>query len=77
MEIIENFCHWQESSPIDALGLPTGKICLFRWEEYKIEKEAGLKDTTSIFCPYIDSKEAENCAEFRVSEYGKISKQEN
>ena len=74
---MENFCYWQENSPIgnsENYFNYLGKICLLRWEEYKIEKENNIKNTTNIFCPYKNAEQANECMDYKVSQYGKISK---
>ena len=74
---MDSFCYWQEDAPInnsENYFQYFGKICLLRLNEYKIEKEAGLKETTSIFCPYKNKDEAMGCLDYKVSIYGKISK---
>ena len=67
---MDNFCYWQEEMP-DYIQLQylmkLKKICLLRQVEYKIEIEAGIKETTSIFCPYANAEQANECMEYKVS----------
>lgn len=79
---MKNFCYWQEDVP-DYIQLQylkeLEKICLLRQMEYRLfkeEREAGLvnnKDLT-IFCPYKNAEQANECMDYKVMEYGKISK---
>lgn len=65
---MENFCYWHENAPT-TIPLYQNKICLLRQNEYKIEVEAGIKKTTSIFCPYKTKEQAAfNCQEYNVME---------
>ena len=51
----DNFCYWHENIPdYSQSKFLTGKkkICLLRQMEYKIEKESGINNKISIFCPF-------------------------
>ena len=64
---MERFCYWQEDTPKinqSFYKVKKQKICLLRLNEYKISKENGIKNTISIFCPYIDKKEAIQCLDY-------------
>ena len=64
---MENFCYWQEEFPKinnQIYMFEQQKICLLRFNEYKINKEAGIKNTNSIFCPYIDKESGLKCLDY-------------
>lgn len=64
-------CYWHENIPqltnIKFL-INKQKICLIRQAEYKLDGK------TNMFCPYTKEQAEQECAEYKVSEYGKISK---
>ena len=61
---MEKFCYWQEDCPnyeqIQFL-IKKEKICLFRQNEFQFNNKV------NIFCPYENSKKAEECPEYKVS----------
>lgn len=54
---MENFCYWQEETPV-ALPFYKNKICLIRQSEYKIEKETGNESKINIICPFTAAEQA-------------------
>jgi len=64
---MDNFCYWHENTPVN-FPMYENKICLLRRTEYTIENEAGIKNKTNIFCPYVDKDKAMACPEYRVME---------
>ena len=64
---MENFCYWQEEPPKinkQIYEIKQQKICLLRLNEYKIDKENGIKNTNTIFCPYINKEDGLQCIDY-------------
>lgn len=64
---MENFCYWQEEIPrVDnqIYKFEQQKICLLRFNEYKISKENGSTNKINIFCPYISKENALSCIDY-------------
>ena len=73
---MEDFCYWHEDAPFPIPSYQK-KICLLREMEFRIEKEAaekGLVSKINIFCPYANAEQANECMDYKVMKYGKISK---
>ena len=64
---MENFCYWQEDAPNinnQIYKINQQKICLLRLNEYKIDKENGIKNTNNIFCPYLNKEDGLSCLDY-------------
>lgn len=66
---MENFCYWQEDAPNvknQIYKINQQKICLLRLNEYKMDKEVGIKNTISIFCPYLSKEDGLSCLDYSL-----------